>query len=277
MIVLKILKGRNMKYYKGFNKGLECRGMQYEENTVFEMKGKPIICEKGFHFCTNPIDVLDYYPLIQYDGEISEFAEVEICEDSRIHKGLDKSCTNKLKIKNKIPFFEYIELCFQYMFENRRDYYKNYDNKLIKIEPNSLIDFDRIYLYKNTYWFNKDYNRILFYESYSTLVNKSCNSQIIFGEDNTKIISKGNGVIIQTAHNDIHRTKILSRGEKVAIYIDKNDVNINASLGTRIIFRNSSDIWCQIYVDGEEMLPNTTYRVCQGEVDLLYSEEEFCL
>ena len=32
------------------------------------------ICENGMHFCPNPLDVLDYYPLIGDNGEMNEFA-----------------------------------------------------------------------------------------------------------------------------------------------------------------------------------------------------------
>ena len=39
-----------MKGYKGFKKGLMCRGKQYAEDTVFEEESA-VICETGMHFC----------------------------------------------------------------------------------------------------------------------------------------------------------------------------------------------------------------------------------
>jgi len=65
-----------MKGFKGFSQGLICRGKQYEENTVFE-EDEAVICNKGMHFCPNPLDILNYYPLIDNDGKLNEFAEVE--------------------------------------------------------------------------------------------------------------------------------------------------------------------------------------------------------
>ena len=53
-----------MRGYKGFNKGLVCRGKQYKENTVFE-EDEAVVCRKGMHFCPNPFDVLDYYNLVK--------------------------------------------------------------------------------------------------------------------------------------------------------------------------------------------------------------------
>jgi len=49
-----------MKGYKGFKKGLICKGKQYAENAVFE-EAEANICKNGMHFCENPLDVLDYY------------------------------------------------------------------------------------------------------------------------------------------------------------------------------------------------------------------------
>ena len=63
--------------YKAFNPDFTCRGKQYKENTTYEENGNEI-CEAGvIHYCENPFDVLDYYPLVNENGEISEFAEVE--------------------------------------------------------------------------------------------------------------------------------------------------------------------------------------------------------
>lgn len=65
-----------MKGYKGFNKGLVCRGKQYAENTIFEEE-RANMCENGMHFYDNPIDALDYYGFVNENGELNEFAEVE--------------------------------------------------------------------------------------------------------------------------------------------------------------------------------------------------------
>lgn len=51
-----------MKGYKAFGKSMICRGKRYSENTVFEEKAE--VCMSGMHFCKNPLDVLDYYPLV---------------------------------------------------------------------------------------------------------------------------------------------------------------------------------------------------------------------
>ena len=47
--------------YKGFDKNLQCRGMQYTVGETAVHKGKVEACEGGLHACTLPIDVFNYY------------------------------------------------------------------------------------------------------------------------------------------------------------------------------------------------------------------------
>ena len=89
-----------MKGYKGFNKGLVCRGKQYAENTVFE-EDTAEICKSGMHFCENPFDVLDYYGFVADNGELNEYAEVEALDDAQTGDQ-KKFCTKKLKVGKKL-------------------------------------------------------------------------------------------------------------------------------------------------------------------------------
>lgn len=89
-----------MKGYKAFNKGLVCRGKQYAENTVFE-EDEAVICQKGMHFCAEPMDVLSYYP------PESEFAEVE-APDEAVTDDNRKYVTEKLKVGSKMSLKELI-------------------------------------------------------------------------------------------------------------------------------------------------------------------------
>ena len=95
-----------MKGYKAFNKGLICRGKQYAENTVFE-EDKAEICSYGMHFCKEPLEVLEYYPLVDDNGTMTEFAEVEALDECKTDDE-KKYCTKKLKIGAKITFAQLV-------------------------------------------------------------------------------------------------------------------------------------------------------------------------
>lgn len=104
-----------MKGYKAFEKGMVCRGKQYAENTVFEEETAEI-CKSGMHFCKNPLDVLEYYPLVDGNGNMSEFAEVEALDGAKTDDG-EKYCTKKLKIGAKISFPALVQASLECEFE----------------------------------------------------------------------------------------------------------------------------------------------------------------
>ena len=88
-----------MKGYKAFKKGLICnptgnKPFQFAENTVFEER-KAEVCKSGFHFCAEPMDVLNYYP------PESEFAAVEALDDVKTDNSV-KYVTKKIRIGAKI-------------------------------------------------------------------------------------------------------------------------------------------------------------------------------
>ena len=108
----------SVKGFKAFNKGMKCRGKQYEENTTYEENGDEI-CEAGvMHFCENPLDVLNYYPLVDENGDISDFADVEAVGD--IYRKEDKTATNKLHIGAKLGLKGFIKACVDFTIEKTR-------------------------------------------------------------------------------------------------------------------------------------------------------------
>lgn len=99
-----------MKGYKAFNKGLVCRGKRYTENTVFEEENaefdKSRMC-----FCQNPLDVLSYYPLVDNEGNVAEFTEVEALDGGETDDN-KKFYTKKLKIGTKLSLSQFIKASF---------------------------------------------------------------------------------------------------------------------------------------------------------------------
>ena len=108
-----------MKGYKGFSKGMICRGKQYAENTVFE-EDEAIVCSKGLHFCKEPLDVLEYYPLFDDNGDMNDFAEVEALDEAKTDDD-KKYCTKKLKIGAKIDFAKLVQASVNFEYEKIAD------------------------------------------------------------------------------------------------------------------------------------------------------------
>ena len=88
-----------MKGYKGFGKDLKCRGFQYEVGKDYETDDAKL-CERGFHFCENPLDVFKYYPPSNENG-INRFCEVEGYGEVD-NSSEDKRCCTKIHIGAEI-------------------------------------------------------------------------------------------------------------------------------------------------------------------------------
>ena len=84
--------------YKGFDENLCCRGFQYEIGKEYVHEGEIECCENGFHACTNPFDVLDYY---EADGK-NRYCEVEQSGSIKTGNGDSKQASSKIKIKAEI-------------------------------------------------------------------------------------------------------------------------------------------------------------------------------
>ena len=95
-----------MKYYKAFEKGMTCREKKYEPGKEYEEEGGEICHEGMIHFCETPFDTLDYYPLVDANGEFSEFAEVEPLD--KVKKKDNKRASRKIRIGTKLSFREFI-------------------------------------------------------------------------------------------------------------------------------------------------------------------------
>ena len=109
----------SVKGYKAYKKGLICspngNKKQYAENTIFE-ENTAEFCSKGMHFCKRPLDVLNYYPLVDENGEVSEFTEVEALDECKTDNE-EKFCTKKLKVGAKISFAELVQASVNFEME----------------------------------------------------------------------------------------------------------------------------------------------------------------
>ena len=106
----------NLNGYKAFEPGMICKGKQYQENTDYEEEGGEI-CEKGMmHYCVNPFDVLNFYPLVNDSGKVSDFATVKSLEEP-VSGDNGKFATKKLHIGVKLGLPGFVKACIDYLKE----------------------------------------------------------------------------------------------------------------------------------------------------------------
>ena len=94
---MNIKKNTTLKSYKGFNKDLKCKDFQYEVGKEYETD-RAILCEEGFHACTDPLEVWDYYS----PCDNHRFCEVEQGGEIEKKESNSKVSSTKIKIKAEI-------------------------------------------------------------------------------------------------------------------------------------------------------------------------------
>ena len=229
-----------MKGYKAFKKGLVCKGKQYAENTIFEEENAEV-CKCGMHFCENPLDVLDYYPLIDDNGELAEYAEVEAL-DEVLTDDNKKYCTKKLKIGAKLDLPAFVKASIDFQFE------KTPVEKTIKECKNS-----------NSGSYGRIANsglggRIANSGSDSTIANSGLGGTIANSGSDSRIANSGSDSVICCAgvNNMVKSVK----GCWITLAEWKYDENKNRYIPVCVKTE---------YVDGKKIKENVFYKLVNGE------------
>jgi hypothetical protein len=101
-----------IKGFKGFDKDLKCRSMQFEVGKEFQVSGKVECCNNGIHGCENPLDVLNYYKVGQ-----SRYCIVEGSGEIDQNNEDSKFAVSKIKIIAEIGIKGIIESAVKFIFE----------------------------------------------------------------------------------------------------------------------------------------------------------------
>lgn len=107
--------------YKAFNHDLTCRDFHYEVSKTYTLEGDIKICEKGFHFCSNfPFDVLNFYPIIDENGEMIRFARVS-SPLSKTFSENSKTVTSTITIVEELSFHDLVDeqICQTFMITGK--------------------------------------------------------------------------------------------------------------------------------------------------------------
>ena len=104
-----------MKAYKAFKKDMTCRGFQYAEGETYELpEGQEAkLCERGFHACERPVDVLSYYNAGQ-----AVVHEVEVEGVDPKHENDTKLCARKIHIGARMNIAQMVQATFEYNREH---------------------------------------------------------------------------------------------------------------------------------------------------------------
>ena len=265
-----------IKGYKAFEKGLICDpdgvAKQYKEHTTFEEDGDVNLgpCRKGvMHFCEDPFDVLRAYPLVNSDGEITEFAEVEAVGDVRNYER--QSITNKLHIGAKLNLKGFVKACVDFTIEKTKfDIDKDSDSDISSGNSAKIgSSGDRAQIGSSG-----NYAQIGSSGNYAQIGSSGNYAQIGSSGDSAKIGSSGYSAKIGSSG---YSAQITSEGKNSVVMAAGFGSMAKAKIGSWITLAewvrvNDDDktIWkpkCvkTEYVDGEKIKEDTFYKLIDGE------------
>ena len=96
--------------YKAFDKNMKCRDFQYEVGKEYEMDGEIKCCNRGFHACKSPMEVWDYYDMLN-----SRYAEVEQSGKIDEEGNSTKVCSSHIKIKAELKLADIINIGVEWL------------------------------------------------------------------------------------------------------------------------------------------------------------------
>ena len=96
--------------YKAFDKNMQCCGFQYEVGKEYEMDGEIECCNRGFHACKSPMEVWDYYDMLN-----SRYAEVKQSGKIDAEENTTKVCSSHIKIKAELKLADIINIGVEWL------------------------------------------------------------------------------------------------------------------------------------------------------------------
>ena len=237
----------NLNGYKAFEPGMICKGKQYRENTDYEEEGGEIR-EKGMmQYCVNPFDVLNFYPLVNDSGKVSDFAAVKALEKP-VEGDNGKFATRKLHIGVKLGLPGFVKACIDYLKE-----------ETIEKAPNSTGS-------------SGDYAQTGSSGDYAKIGSSGYSAQIGSSGYYAKIGSSGNYAKIGSSGD---YAQIESSGEDSVICSSGAESVVKAKLGSWITLaewkysdeknRMVPQFVKTEFVDGEKIKADTWYKLIGGE------------
>ena len=264
--------------YKAFEHGFKCRGFQYEENKVFETE-KAKMCAEGFHYCDNPLNTLIYKDLVDDNGNIAEFAEVEPLEEPLVEN--NACCTRKIKIGAKLKLGDFIKSSVEFLLNKvkNKDHqdYSNFASSKHRLQLASNEDYSVLalsgnvpelvssggysclalsgygqQLVSNGYGANLAssgaYSQILSSGDYSELASSGYHSQLISSGYGSQVVSSGGKLQLVSSGN---YSRLASSGHYSRLVSSGNcSTLISSGYGSQLVSSGDKCVVVNIGRDG---------------------------
>ena len=229
--------------YKAFDKNMQCRGFQYEVGKEYEMDGEIKCCNRGFHACKSPIEVWNYYDMLN-----SRYAEVEQSGKIEKEENSTKVCSSHIKIKAELKLADIINIGVEWLKDITSP---------SKVKADGVLND------------NGDRRKQIGSSDNSAKIGSSGDyAKIGSSGDSAKIGSSGDSAQIGSSGNS---AQIDSTGEDSVIMCASNSSRAKAKVGSWITLaewkwsdEKKRDVPVYVkteYVDGENIKADTWYQL----------------
>ena len=215
--------------YKGFDKNMKCRGFQYEVGKEYDMDGEIKCYSRGFHACKSPLEVWDYYDMLN-----SRFAEVEQSGKIDEEEKSTKVCSSHIKIKAELKLADIINIGVEWLKDITSP---------SKVKADGALND------------NGDRRKQIGSSGYSAKIGSSGDSAKIGSSGNSaKIDSTGDDSVIMCAGNNSRIKATVGSWITLAEWVwnDEKKRNVPICVKTE-------------YVDGENIKSDTWYQLKNGK------------
>ena len=255
------MSGNVITSYKGFDKNMKCRGFQYEVGKEYEMDGEVKCCNQGFHACKSPMEVWDYYDMLD-----SRYAEVE--QSGKIDAGENstKVCSSRIKIKAELKLADIINIGVEWLKDITSP---------SKVKADGVLNDNENR--RKQIGSSGDYAKIGSSGDYAKIGSSGYSAQIGSSGDSAKIGSSGYSAKIGSSGDYAkigssgYSAQIDSTGEDSVIMCAGNSSRAKAKVGSWITlaewkwsYEKKRDVPVCVkteYVDGDNIKADTWYQL----------------
>ena len=246
------MSGNVITSYKAFDKNMKCRGFQYEVGKEYEMDGEIKCCNRGFHACKSPMEVLDYYDMFD-----SRYAEVEQSGKIDKEENSTKVCSSRIKIKAELKLADIINIGVEWLKDITSP---------SKVKADGVLNDNGNR--RKQIGSSGDYAQIGSSGDYAQIGSSGYSAQIGSSGDYAKIGSSGDSAKIGSSGDS---AQIGSTGEDSVIMCAGNSSIAKAKVGSWITLaewkwsdEKKRDVPVCVkteYVDGENIKADTWYQL----------------
>jgi len=270
-----------VKGFKATHNDLTCNNFQYKVGEWYK-EDTAELCRTGFHFCENPLDVLDYYDLCD-----SKFFEIEADEVNNENEDDNKRVAKRIKLKAELGIKGFVNASFKFLWANAEIKDDDNENKLVDDTDSSQVATSGYSSkvatsgYSSKVATSGNYSQVATSGDYSKVATSGNSSQVATSGDYSQVATSGYYSKVATSG---YYSKVATSGNSSKVDV-KGEFSVGANIGIEGKAKGIKGNWltlaeweynndaCKykplcvksLQIDGKKIKEDTWYKLKDGE------------